>query len=102
MRNWRLVFLLISISFLTLARPGEMDAKNQSWGDAENPPSSGCSIPYGYTAACGYHASTANGECLCRENDGDETMLCMKSTAGTGCGLFEIANDPCCKAGSGF
>lgn len=61
----------------------------------------GCSIPYGYTAACGYYASNANGECLCREGE-NETTLCMKSNAGTGCGLYDNENDPCCQASSGF
>jgi hypothetical protein len=61
----------------------------------------GCRIPYGYTAACGYYASTAGGECFCRESD-NETTLCMKSNAQSGCGIYENENDPCCKASSGF
>jgi len=61
----------------------------------------GCSIPYGYTAACGYHASTTNGECLCREADSD-TTLCMKSSASSGCGIYDHENDPCCQSSSGF
>ncbi|HYH07081.1 MAG TPA: hypothetical protein VEK11_08490 [Thermoanaerobaculia bacterium] len=62
----------------------------------------GCSIPYGYTAACGFYASNTNGECACREGDNIDTTLCMKSNAGGGCGLYENANDPCCTGGSGF
>lgn len=63
---------------------------------------SGCTIPSGYTAACGFYASTAGGECYCREGD-VETTLCMKANAGpTGCGLHESPNDPCCQSGSGF
>ncbi len=62
----------------------------------------GCSVPNGYSAACGYYASSANGECLCRQSIYDSTTLCMKSSAGSGCGLFESANDPCCQTSSGF
>ena len=61
----------------------------------------GCSIPYGYTAACGYEASSANGECACREVDND-TTLCMKSNAASGCGVYDSENDPCCQSSSGF
>lgn len=61
----------------------------------------GCHPPNGYTWACGYYASTANGECACREGD-TETTMCMKSNAGTGCGIFESPNDECCQSSSGF
>lgn len=60
-----------------------------------------CPVPYGYTARCGYYASNVGGECLCREGD-IETTLCMKSTAPGGCGLFELTDEDCCIASSGF
>ena len=60
-----------------------------------------CVVPDGYSAGCGYNASSEGGNCNCVEGE-DPTTLCMKTTAGGSCGLHESPNDPCCQARSGF
>lgn len=93
--------LLLAMPSATAYPPPDLNPEHRiPYIDPSTAPA-GCSVPNGYSAACGYYASTANGECACREGD-TETTLCMKSNAGTGCGIFESANDPCCQASSGF
>jgi hypothetical protein len=91
--------LVLSLIVLPSTSMGEKQSITPVEDPSNWPPS--CMIPYGYTAACGYYASTANGECYCREGD-TETTLCMKANAGAGCGIHESQNDPCCRAQSGF
>jgi hypothetical protein len=60
-----------------------------------------CAPPYGYTWSCGYSCNTLNGACLCAEND-NPSSICMKSSAGTGCGCFDHSCDACCTTSSCF
>lgn len=94
-----LIFLLFLLAPVSTMGSGTTEHKMPQIDPATAPP--GCRIPNGYSAACGYYASTAGGECFCREGD-VETTLCMKSNAGTGCGIYESPNDECCQASSGF
>lgn len=94
-----LISLLLLLAPISMLGSGTPEQKMPVIDPATAPP--GCRIPNGYSAACGYYASTAGGECACREGD-VETTLCMKSNAGTGCGLYESPNDECCESSSGF
>lgn len=93
--------VLVSGSTLAYPPPEPIDpSQKMPYIDPTTAPS-GCRVPYGYSAACGYYASNTGGECKCRDG-GADTTLCMKSNAGTGCGLYESQNDDCCRSTDAF
>lgn len=61
----RSIVLALAVSLVIL--PSTSLGEKHSITPVEDPSNwpRGCAIPYGYTAACGYYASTANGECYC-------------------------------------
>ena len=96
-----LLLLLAPVSMMGYPPPEALEpSQRMPYIDPTTAPE-GCSVPNGYSAACGYYASTAGGDCSCREG-GPDTTLCMKSNAGTGCGIFESPNDECCSDSGGF